>query len=54
MLGKYSTTDLFLESNLHTRMLQNQLTPNLGKLFSTIKDEHDYGMARDLPTMGCE
>ena len=34
--------------------MQNRLTPNLGKLFSTIKEEHDFGMARDLPKMGCE
>ena len=49
LLGRISTTDLLLESDLHTRVLQTRLTPNLGKLFNIIKEEHDFAMRVELP-----
>ncbi|KAG7001340.1 ent-kaurene oxidase [Physcia stellaris] len=54
LLGRHSATDLLLESDLHARVVQKKLTPSLGKLFTIIKEEHDYGMAQDLPTINGE
>lgn len=51
LLGKISTTDLLLESNLHTRVLQARLTPNLGMFFPTIKEEHDFAVKHELPSL---
>ena len=53
-MGRHSATDLLLESDLHARVVQKKLTPSLGKLFTIIKEEHDYGMAQDLPTINGE
>ncbi|WPH04790.1 Hypothetical protein R9X50_00768600 [Acrodontium crateriforme] len=49
LLGKYSTTTILLESDLHTRMLQTKLTPNLGSFVGTIESELEYGLEVEVP-----
>ncbi|KAM5442855.1 putative ent-kaurene monooxygenase [Microsporum ferrugineum] len=49
LLGKYSTTNILLESDLHTRMLQTKLTPNLGSFVSVIESELQLAMDLEVP-----
>ncbi|KAL8897718.1 MAG: hypothetical protein Q9207_007070 [Kuettlingeria erythrocarpa] len=49
LLGKYSTTDILLESDLHTRMLQTKLTPNLGTFIPAMKEELQLAIADTFP-----
>jgi len=49
LLGRYSTTDILLESDLHSRMLQTKLTPNLGTFIPTMKEELLAAMGGELP-----
>ncbi|KAF2128092.1 putative cytochrome P450, partial [Dothidotthia symphoricarpi CBS 119687] len=45
--GKYTASDIMLEGNLHTRLLQTRLTPNLAAFSSIMKEEVD----RELKTL---
>ena len=47
--GKYTTTDIMLEGDLHTRILQTKLTPNLGSLIPVVQDELEHAMRDELP-----
>ncbi|KAI9847160.1 MAG: hypothetical protein M1837_003022 [Sclerophora amabilis] len=49
LLGKYSTTNILLESDLHTKMLQTKLTPNLGSFVGVIESELNFAMDTDIP-----
>ncbi|RHZ63614.1 cytochrome P450 [Aspergillus thermomutatus] len=49
LLGKYSTTLILLESDLHTRMLQTKLTPNLGSFIEVIESELKFAMEKEIP-----
>ncbi|KAF3480659.1 P450 monooxygenase No.2 [Arthroderma uncinatum] len=49
LLGKYSTTNILLESDLHTRMLQTKLTPNLGSFVSVIESELQLALDLEVP-----
>lgn len=49
LLGRWSTTHLMLEGDLHTRTLQQKLTPTLGLLMPVIKDELDYALGMEVP-----
>ncbi|KAE8375461.1 cytochrome P450 [Aspergillus bertholletiae] len=48
LLGKYSTTLILLESDLHTRMLQTKLTPNLGSFIGVIESELKFAMEKEI------
>lgn len=54
MQGRYTTTDVLLESNLHVRMLLSRLTPNLGKFIGSLQDELGLAMGDELPECGGE
>ncbi|GME35460.1 cytochrome p450 monooxygenase [Neofusicoccum parvum] len=49
LLGRYSTTPILLESDLHTRVLQTKLTPNLPSLIPILKDELDHALPKEIP-----
>ncbi|KAL8882447.1 MAG: hypothetical protein Q9198_000561 [Flavoplaca austrocitrina] len=49
LLGKYSTTDILLESDLHTRMLQTKLTPNIGTFIPAMKEELQLALKGEFP-----
>ncbi|KAI1423458.1 cytochrome P450 [Xylaria sp. FL1777] len=49
LLGHVSTTDILLNTNLHTRMLQQKLTPSLSLLMPVMKDELDFALRLELP-----
>ncbi|KAL4875194.1 cytochrome P450 [Aspergillus karnatakaensis] len=49
LLGKYSTIDILDEGILHTHVLQTDLTPRLGNLIGTVKDELDFALAHEMP-----
>ena len=49
MAGKFSTADVILNGDVHFRMIQEVLTPNLTATIPMIKDELDYAMAHDIP-----
>lgn len=49
LLGHWSTTHLMLEGDLHTRTLQQRLTPALGLLMPVIKTELDYSLKAEIP-----
>ena len=48
-MGYYTTADLMLEGNLHTRVLQVKLTPNLVSYMSIIEEELDFAFNVELP-----
>ena len=39
-----------LEGDLHTRVLQTKLTPNLGSIIPVMQDELDYALGVELPS----
>jgi hypothetical protein len=47
--GKYTYGDIMLESNLHIRVLQNQLTPNLNMYLERAFQELEFGLQEDFP-----
>ncbi|TGO61973.1 hypothetical protein BCON_0023g00310 [Botryotinia convoluta] len=49
LLGKYTGTLVMLESNLHVRVLQNKLTPNLSDYLTRAKAELEFGWKMDVP-----
>ncbi|KAL8687605.1 MAG: hypothetical protein Q9218_006273, partial [Villophora microphyllina] len=49
LLGKYTTLDTVLKSDLHGRVLQTRLTPNLKTLIPLLKDELEVVMAEHFP-----
>ncbi|KAI9880172.1 MAG: hypothetical protein M1830_004991 [Pleopsidium flavum] len=49
LLGKYTKVDILLGSNLHTRMLQSRLTPNLTSFLPIVRNELLFGMKADFP-----
>jgi len=49
LLGKYTKVDILLGSNLHTRMLQSRLTPNLTSFLPIVRNELLFGMEADFP-----
>jgi hypothetical protein len=49
LLGSYTQTGIILESDLHFRLLQSKLTPNLGSLAVPMQDELDFAMDADFP-----
>ncbi|KAG4429038.1 hypothetical protein IFR05_015481 [Cadophora sp. M221] len=46
IVGKYSQSEIMLEGNLHTRILQTKLTPTLANLTSIMKEEVDEAILR--------
>ncbi|KAL9597715.1 MAG: hypothetical protein Q9219_004972 [cf. Caloplaca sp. 3 TL-2023] len=50
LLGRYSTTDILLESDLHSRMLQTKLTPNLGKFVPDMRKELMAALDDEVPS----
>lgn len=48
--GKYSLADLLLESDLHVKVLQTKVTPNLPHFTADIKSDIDHGLAKDGPS----
>ncbi|KAI0425478.1 cytochrome P450 monooxygenase [Xylaria sp. FL1042] len=49
LLGHVSTTDILLNTNLHTRMLQQKLTTSLSLIMPIMKNELDYALNVELP-----
>lgn len=49
LVGKWSYSDLLLESDLHTRVLQTKVTPALPNLVDAMKEELDYAMSCEVP-----
>ncbi|KAM5449476.1 putative ent-kaurene monooxygenase [Microsporum audouinii] len=49
LLGSYSTTQILLETNLNTRVLQTRLTPALGVIFPDMKDELRFALEAETP-----
>lgn len=49
LLGRYSTTRILLESDLHTRVLQTKLTPNIAVVMPAMKDELDFALNTEVP-----
>ena len=49
MAGKFSTADVILNGDVHFRMIQEVLTPNIAATIPMMKDELDYAMAHDIP-----
>ncbi|KAI0389232.1 cytochrome P450 monooxygenase [Xylariaceae sp. FL0594] len=49
LLGRYSTTLILLESDLHTQVLQQKLTPNLSNTIPVVKDELDFALEVEVP-----
>jgi len=47
--GRYTRTNIILESNLHFRLLQTRLTPNLGSMVMRMRDEMEFAMKTDFP-----
>lgn len=47
--GVYSATDVLAESDLHSRVIQRNLTPKLNVLVPILREELDYGIAKELP-----
>ncbi|KAF2198556.1 cytochrome P450 monooxygenase [Delitschia confertaspora ATCC 74209] len=50
LVGKYTYASIMLESNLHTRVLQSQLTPNLGVYISKATVELEHSLKNDVPS----
>jgi len=49
MVGNHSGLNLLLESDLHTKILQTKLTPNLANFTGIMRDELDYAISMDVP-----
>lgn len=49
LLGRYTKMNLILRSDLHFRMIQTKLTPNLGSLTKPMEEEAKFAMDRYLP-----
>lgn len=49
LVSKYSESHLLLESDLHTRVLQKKITPNLPSFVPAMKAELDYAASRVIP-----
>ncbi|KAI1454028.1 cytochrome P450 monooxygenase [Annulohypoxylon moriforme] len=54
LLGHYSTTLILLESDLHTQVLQQKLTPNLAGTIPVVKDELDFSLETEVPKCSSE
>ncbi|KAI1367948.1 cytochrome P450 [Xylaria arbuscula] len=48
LLGHHSTTDILLKTNIHTRVLQSKLTPNLASTIDRVKEELDHALEVDF------
>lgn len=48
LLGHHSTTDILLKTNIHTRVLQSKLTPNLASTIDRVKEELDHALDVDF------
>ena len=48
-LGKYTDMAILLESDLHTKILQTRMTPNMESLVKVIKSELDFALSIELP-----
>jgi len=46
---KYTDITIMAESNLHFRVVQNKLTPELPKYLDIVKTELEYGWQIDVP-----
>ncbi|EAS32065.3 cytochrome P450 monooxygenase [Coccidioides immitis RS] len=49
LLGPITGTDILLDGDLHTKVLQTKLTPNLGHLIGPLKEELEFAMSMELP-----
>lgn len=49
LFGPYSTTDMMLESDLPTRVIQQKLTPNLAATVPLMKNELTYAFNAEVP-----
>ncbi|KAI1470986.1 cytochrome P450 [Daldinia caldariorum] len=49
LFGPYSTTEMMLESDLPTRVIQQKLTPNLLAAVPKMKDELEYALEVEVP-----
>jgi hypothetical protein len=49
LLSTYTDTGVILRNNLHFRVIQNKMTPNLGSLSVPMQDELNYAMSIDFP-----
>ncbi len=49
LLGSYTRMNLILRSNLHFRMIQTKLTPNLGSLTHPMEEEVKFAMDNHFP-----
>jgi hypothetical protein len=49
LLGHVSTTDILLHTNIHTRSLQQRLTPSLALVMPIMKEELDYALRVEIP-----
>ena len=50
--GVFSITDVLAKSNLHTRVIQTRLTPKLGALVPTVRDELAFALEKEFPPCG--
>ncbi|KAI0008536.1 cytochrome P450 monooxygenase [Xylariaceae sp. FL0662B] len=49
LAGRYSTADILLEGDLHTRIIQQKLTPALSSLIPVMKSELDFALGAEFP-----
>jgi hypothetical protein len=49
LFGSYSTTDMMLDGDLPTRVVQQKLTPKLAAVVPAMKDELNYALDVEVP-----
>lgn len=49
LFGPYTMTDMMLESDLPTRVIQQKLTPNLARTVPMIREELKYALDIEIP-----
>ena len=49
LIGSHTNINIILRNNLHFRILQLKLTPNLSSLTEPMKDELEYAVREKIP-----
>lgn len=47
--GRYTNTTILQEGDLHTRVIQQMLTPHLSSILPRMKEELDYALDAEVP-----
>lgn len=54
LLGRHTDMNIILTSNLHFRMIQSKVTPNLGSLSEPMQEELMFAIENDFPACDSE